>query len=152
MLEQRVFDKEKAELSEKFDFSDSENMIQFKIVYWGPGESGKTTNFFRLREKFDLLKLNKKKPRERYKIGLKKSHPIIAKAKIAIIIDVITLVLAAIPYIILFWSLFSSNKEPRHFSCLATEPFTLFKCSSIFATLTIILTVFFCKSLKVSTI
>ncbi len=59
MLEQRVLDREKAELSEKFDFSDSENMIQFKIVYWGPGESGKTTNFFRLREKFDLLKLNR---------------------------------------------------------------------------------------------
>lgn len=48
-----------AEVSEDFDFNDSENMIQFKIVYWGPGESGKTTNFFRLREKFDLLKLNR---------------------------------------------------------------------------------------------
>lgn len=50
-------DKIKVEVSEDFDFNDSENMIQFKIVYWGPGESGKTTNFFRLREKFDLLKL-----------------------------------------------------------------------------------------------
>jgi len=50
-------DKVKVEVSENFDFNDSENMIQFKIVYWGPGESGKTTNFFRLREKFDLLKL-----------------------------------------------------------------------------------------------
>lgn len=29
------------------------NIIQLKIVYWGPGESGKTTNFFRLKEKFD---------------------------------------------------------------------------------------------------
>ncbi len=28
------------------------NLIQLKIVYWGPGESGKTTNFFRLKEKF----------------------------------------------------------------------------------------------------
>jgi signal recognition particle receptor subunit beta len=28
-------------------------------VYWGPGESGKTTNFLRLREKFDLLRLSK---------------------------------------------------------------------------------------------
>ncbi|MFX0001816.1 MAG: hypothetical protein ACFE88_17020, partial [Candidatus Hermodarchaeota archaeon] len=49
--------KVKAEVSEDFDFNDSENMIQFKIVYWGPGESGKTTNFFRLRERFDLLRL-----------------------------------------------------------------------------------------------
>jgi hypothetical protein len=32
-------------------------LIQFKIVYWGPGESGKTTNFMRLREKFSYLKL-----------------------------------------------------------------------------------------------
>ncbi len=47
------------EVSDKFDFNDSENMLQFKIVYWGPGESGKTTNFFRLREKFDLLKLSR---------------------------------------------------------------------------------------------
>jgi hypothetical protein len=29
------------------------NIIQLKIVYWGPGESGKTTNFFRLKEKFN---------------------------------------------------------------------------------------------------
>jgi len=47
------------EVSDEFDFNDSENMLQFKIVYWGPGESGKTTNFFRLREKFDLLKLSR---------------------------------------------------------------------------------------------
>ena len=47
------------EVSDEFDFNDAENMLQFKIVYWGPGESGKTTNFFRLREKFDLLKLSK---------------------------------------------------------------------------------------------
>ncbi|MFX1320806.1 MAG: ADP-ribosylation factor-like protein [Promethearchaeota archaeon] len=47
------------EISEDFDFNDNENMIQFKIVYWGPGESGKTTNFFRLREKFELLKLTR---------------------------------------------------------------------------------------------
>ncbi|MFX1419155.1 MAG: ATP/GTP-binding protein [Promethearchaeota archaeon] len=52
-------DKVKVEVSEDFDFNDSQNMIQFKIVYWGPGESGKTTNFFRLREKFDLLKLTR---------------------------------------------------------------------------------------------
>ena len=59
MLEQRDLNEESVELSEDFDFNDGEGMIQFKIVYWGPGESGKTTNFFRLREKFDLLKLNR---------------------------------------------------------------------------------------------
>ena len=59
ILEQGNLEKEEVEISEEFDFEDSENMIQFKIVYWGPGESGKTTNFFRLREKFDLLKLNR---------------------------------------------------------------------------------------------
>ena len=47
------------EISGEFDFNDAENMLQFKIVYWGPGESGKTTNFYRLKEKFDLLKLSK---------------------------------------------------------------------------------------------
>ncbi|MBY9004893.1 MAG: hypothetical protein KGD73_13035 [Candidatus Lokiarchaeota archaeon] len=35
------------------------DVLQFKIVYWGPGESGKTTNYFRLREKFDGVKLNR---------------------------------------------------------------------------------------------
>jgi signal recognition particle receptor subunit beta len=53
------FGKARVEVSEDFDFNDSANMVQFKIVYWGPGESGKTTNFFRLREKFDLLKLTR---------------------------------------------------------------------------------------------
>ena len=33
-------------------------VLQFKVVYFGPGESGKTTNYFRLREKFDGVKLN----------------------------------------------------------------------------------------------
>ncbi|MFX1314426.1 MAG: ADP-ribosylation factor-like protein [Promethearchaeota archaeon] len=59
VLEQEDLDKEELEISEDFDFNDNENMVQFKIVYWGPGESGKTTNFFRLREKFELLKLTK---------------------------------------------------------------------------------------------
>jgi GTPase SAR1 family protein len=27
-------------------------MIQLKIMYWGPGESGKTTNFLQLKEIF----------------------------------------------------------------------------------------------------
>ncbi|MHA1293017.1 MAG: GTP-binding protein [Promethearchaeota archaeon] len=39
------------------NFKDSDGIIQFKIVYWGPGESGKTTNFMRLREKFNYTKL-----------------------------------------------------------------------------------------------
>ncbi len=56
-IEPRDLEEAQVEVSEDFDFNDSVNMIQFKIVYWGPGESGKTTNFFRLREKFDLLKL-----------------------------------------------------------------------------------------------
>ena len=47
------------EMSDEFDFGDNEGMLQFKIVYWGPGESGKTTNFFRLREKFESLKLSR---------------------------------------------------------------------------------------------
>ncbi|MFW9822942.1 MAG: ADP-ribosylation factor-like protein [Candidatus Thorarchaeota archaeon] len=52
-------DKSQLELGNDFDFNDRSNMLQFKIVYWGPGESGKTTNFLRLREKFDLLRLSK---------------------------------------------------------------------------------------------
>jgi len=36
---------------------EGEQLIQLKIVYWGPGESGKTTNFKRLREKFHTIKL-----------------------------------------------------------------------------------------------
>ena len=35
------------------------NLIQLKIVYWGPGESGKTTNFLRLKEKFDSKRITK---------------------------------------------------------------------------------------------
>jgi len=37
--------------------ANTDGIIQFKIVYWGPGESGKTTNFFRLKEIFDLVKI-----------------------------------------------------------------------------------------------
>ncbi|MCP6719043.1 MAG: ADP-ribosylation factor-like protein [Patescibacteria group bacterium] len=51
--------KNQLELGNEFDFNDRSNMLQFKIVYWGPGESGKTTNFLQLREKFDLLRLSK---------------------------------------------------------------------------------------------
>jgi len=35
------------------------DILQFKIVYYGPGESGKTTNYYRLREKFNGVRLNK---------------------------------------------------------------------------------------------
>lgn len=35
------------------------NMIQLKIVYWGPGESGKTTNFLRLKEKFESKRVTR---------------------------------------------------------------------------------------------
>jgi len=35
------------------------NIIQLKIVYWGPGESGKTTNFLRLKEKFATKRVTK---------------------------------------------------------------------------------------------
>lgn len=35
------------------------DVLQFKIVFWGPGESGKTTNYFQLREKFEGGVLNK---------------------------------------------------------------------------------------------
>jgi len=40
------------------DFKKDEYLIQLKIVYWGPGESGKTTNFLRLKEKYNLLKIS----------------------------------------------------------------------------------------------
>jgi len=35
----------------------NDGLIQFKIVYWGPGESGKTTNFRHLRNDFPVWKL-----------------------------------------------------------------------------------------------
>jgi signal recognition particle receptor subunit beta len=34
-------------------------VLQFKIVYWGPGESGKTTNYYHLREYFHGIALNR---------------------------------------------------------------------------------------------
>src|SRR5665648_198044 len=53
-------DKEKdVELSANSGTNKLVDILQFKIVYWGPGESGKTTNYFRLREKFDGIKLNR---------------------------------------------------------------------------------------------
>ncbi len=46
-------------LSGKSGLNALKEVLQFKVVYWGPGESGKTTNYFRLREKFDGVKLNR---------------------------------------------------------------------------------------------
>jgi signal recognition particle receptor subunit beta len=51
-------EKEKLGISNKSGGNSLKEVLQFKVVYWGPGESGKTTNYFRLREKFDGLKLN----------------------------------------------------------------------------------------------
>lgn len=51
-------DKKKVEIKEKTGTNKLKGILQFKIVYWGPGESGKTTNYYRLREKFDGVKLN----------------------------------------------------------------------------------------------
>ena len=51
-------EKKKAEINSESGFNALKEVLQFKIVYWGPGESGKTTNYFRLREKFDGVKLN----------------------------------------------------------------------------------------------
>lgn len=52
-------DRERLGISEKTGTNTLTEVLQFKVVYWGPGESGKTTNYFRLREKFDGLKLNR---------------------------------------------------------------------------------------------
>ena len=52
-------EKERLGISGKSGSNSLKEVLQFKIVYWGPGESGKTTNYFRLREKFDGVKLNR---------------------------------------------------------------------------------------------
>jgi len=52
-------ERERLGISEKTGTNTLTEVLQFKVVYWGPGESGKTTNYFRLREKFDGLKLNR---------------------------------------------------------------------------------------------
>ena len=51
-------EKEDIEISEESSKNILKEVLQFKVVYWGPGESGKTTNYFRLREKFHGVKLN----------------------------------------------------------------------------------------------
>jgi signal recognition particle receptor subunit beta len=56
---EKDLDKEQLDISDKAGTNKLKEVLQFKVVYWGPGESGKTTNYFRLREKFDGVKLNK---------------------------------------------------------------------------------------------
>ena len=50
--------KEKVVLSSESSTNILKEVLQFKVVYWGMGGSGKTTNYFRLREKFSGVKLN----------------------------------------------------------------------------------------------
>ena len=55
----KQLEKEQLNISDKSGTNSLKEVLQFKVVYWGPGESGKTTNYFRLREKFDGVKLNR---------------------------------------------------------------------------------------------
>jgi len=57
MIDSKPSEKDQLIVKDKIDFSETEGVVQFKIVFWGPGESGKTTNFLRLREKFNFVKL-----------------------------------------------------------------------------------------------
>jgi len=59
IIDSKDKEKEKLGLSGKSSSNILKEVLQFKVVYWGPGESGKTTNYFRLREKFDGMKLNR---------------------------------------------------------------------------------------------
>ncbi len=56
---EKKLEKERLGISDKSGINSLKEVLQFKVVYWGPGESGKTTNYFRLREKFDGIKLNR---------------------------------------------------------------------------------------------
>jgi signal recognition particle receptor subunit beta len=58
IIDSKDKEKEKAVLSSDSSTNILKEVLQFKVVYWGPGESGKTTNYFRLREKFNGVKLN----------------------------------------------------------------------------------------------
>ncbi|MHA1256121.1 MAG: hypothetical protein ACTSPS_11040, partial [Promethearchaeota archaeon] len=62
MIDSKPSEKGQLLIKDKIDFSNTEGVVQFKIVFWGPGESGKTTNFLRLREKFNSVKLTGKIP------------------------------------------------------------------------------------------
>ncbi len=58
MINSKQTNKSRINVSNTLSFNDCDGIIQFKIVYWGPGESGKTTNFMRLKEKFHFMKLS----------------------------------------------------------------------------------------------
>ncbi len=58
MIDSRKEEKKSTEFRNDPDKNHLKEILQFKIVYWGPGESGKTTSYFRLREKFRGVKLN----------------------------------------------------------------------------------------------
>ncbi|MHA1782970.1 MAG: GTP-binding protein [Promethearchaeota archaeon] len=40
------------------DILENNELLQYKIVYWGPGESGKTTNYMQLKKTFNNQSLN----------------------------------------------------------------------------------------------
>lgn len=50
---------DETDCKEAEDILDNSDVVQFKIVYWGPGESGKTTNFMRLRERYRTTSLTR---------------------------------------------------------------------------------------------
>lgn len=58
IIDSKDKEKEKVVISGESSSNILKEVLQFKVVYFGPGESGKTTNYFRLREKFDGVKLN----------------------------------------------------------------------------------------------
>jgi signal recognition particle receptor subunit beta len=57
MINSKDTDKSGINTNDSVSFREYDGIIQFKIVYWGPGESGKTTNFMRLKEKFHYMKI-----------------------------------------------------------------------------------------------
>jgi len=58
MIDSKPEGKKDAEFRNDPSKNHLKEILQFKIVYWGPGESGKTTSYFCLREKFNGVKLN----------------------------------------------------------------------------------------------
>ena len=58
MLNAKEYRKQGSNINDSNSLDINRSILQFKVVYWGPGESGKTTNFLRLREKYYSLRLN----------------------------------------------------------------------------------------------
>lgn len=58
IIDSKDKEKKKVVLSSESSTNILKEVLQFKVVYWGMGGSGKTTNYFRLREKFSGVKLN----------------------------------------------------------------------------------------------